>query len=125
MVDLYPEYDDSVLVLNPLGRIDGTNAKAFEEALLGRIDAGDTQILMNFEGINYISSAGLRVLLMAAKRTSQSAGPVGAVRGPGSHPGSLQVLRILGDHPDPRGSTAGAEHLLALSRLCSVSHHVA
>ena len=31
MVDLYPEYDDSVLVLNPLGRIDGTNAKAFEE----------------------------------------------------------------------------------------------
>ena len=74
MVDLYPEYDDSVLVLNPLGRIDGTNAKAFEEALLGRIDAGDTQILMNFEGINYISSAGLRVLLMAAKRTSQSSG---------------------------------------------------
>ena len=74
MVDLYPEYDDSVLVLNPLGRIDGTNAKAFEEALLGRIEAGDTQILMNFEGINYISSAGLRVLLMAAKRTSQSDG---------------------------------------------------
>ena len=74
MVDLYPEYDDSVLVLNPLGRIDGTNAKAFEEALLGRIEAGDNQILMNFEGINYISSAGLRVLLMAAKRTSQAAG---------------------------------------------------
>ncbi len=74
MVDLYPEYDNSVLVLNPLGRIDGTNAKAFEEALLGRIDAGDNNILMNFEGINYISSAGLRVLLMAAKRTSQSAG---------------------------------------------------
>ena len=74
MVDLYPEYDDSVLVLNPLGRIDGTNAKAFEEALLGRIDAGDSQILMNFEGINYISSAGLRVLLMAAKRTSQAKG---------------------------------------------------
>ncbi len=74
MVDLYPEYDNSILVLNPLGRIDGTNAKAFEEALLGRIDAGDNNILMNFEGINYISSAGLRVLLMAAKRTSQSAG---------------------------------------------------
>ncbi len=74
MVDLYPEYDDSVLVLNPLGRIDGTNAKAFEEALLGRIEAGDHQILLNFEGINYISSAGLRVLLMAAKRTSQAKG---------------------------------------------------
>lgn len=74
MVDLYPEYDDAVLVLNPLGRIDGTNAKAFEEAMLGRIDAGDSKILMNFEGINYISSAGLRVLLMAAKRSSQSGG---------------------------------------------------
>ncbi len=74
MVDLYPEYDNAVLVLNPLGRIDGTNAKAFEEALLNRIEAGDHNILMNFEGINYISSAGLRVLLMAAKRTSQSKG---------------------------------------------------
>lgn len=74
MVDLYPEYDNSVLVLNPLGRIDGTNAKEFEDALLGRISAGDSQILMNFEGINYISSAGLRVLLMAAKRTSQADG---------------------------------------------------
>ena len=63
-----------MLVLNPLGRIDGTNAKSFEEAVLGRIDAGDTQILMNFEGINYISSAGLRVLLMAAKRTSEASG---------------------------------------------------
>ena len=74
MVDLYPEYDEAVLVLNPLGRIDGTNAKAFEEAMLGRIDAGDSNILMNFEGINYISSAGLRVLLMAAKRSSQAGG---------------------------------------------------
>ena len=74
MVDLYPEYDNSVLVLNPLGRIDGTNAKEFEDALLGRISAGDSQILMNFEGINYISSAGLRVLLMAAKRTNQADG---------------------------------------------------
>ncbi len=74
MIDLYPEYADAVLVLNPLGRIDGTNARAFEEAVLGRIEAGDHQILMNFEGINYISSAGLRVLLMAAKRTSQAGG---------------------------------------------------
>lgn len=74
MVDLYPEYDDAVLVLNPLGRIDGTNAKAFEEAMLARIEAGDSNILMNFEGVNYISSAGLRVLLMAAKRSSQSGG---------------------------------------------------
>ena len=74
MVDLYPEYSESVLVLNPLGRIDGTNAKEFEDALLGRIAAGDSQILMNFEGINYISSAGLRVLLMAAKRTTQAKG---------------------------------------------------
>ncbi len=74
MVDLYPEYSESVLVLNPLGRIDGTNAKEFEDALLGRIEAGDAQILMNFEGVNYISSAGLRVLLMAAKRTTQAQG---------------------------------------------------
>ena len=105
MVDLYPEYDDSVLVLNPLGRIDGTNAKAFEEALLGRIDAGDNQILMNFEGINYISSAGLRVLLMAAKRTSQSAGQL-ALCGVQDHiqevfkfSGFAEIIPIHDDRP--------------------------
>ena len=34
MLDLQAEIDDGILVLNPSGRIDSANAKAYEEALL-------------------------------------------------------------------------------------------
>ena len=107
MVDLYPEYSESVLVLNPLGRLDGTNAKEFEEALLGRIDAGDHQILMNFEGVNYISSAGLRVLLMAAKRTTQQKGQFALCAVQAHIQEVFQVsgfAEIIPIHPDRNGA---------------------
>ena len=74
MLDLQAEYDDGLLVLNPSGRIDSANARAFEETLFEQIGAGHTNILMNCEAANYISSAGLRVLLMASKRTGKAAG---------------------------------------------------
>lgn len=74
MLDLQDEFDDDVLVLNPTGRIDGANAKEYEETLIGRIGAGHTKILMDCESVNYISSAGLRVLLMTSRRATESAG---------------------------------------------------
>ncbi len=73
-LDLQDEYEDGVLILNPTGRIDGANAKAYEEALLDQISAGHTKILVNCEAVSYISSAGLRVLLMASRRAGESAG---------------------------------------------------
>ena len=74
MLDLHDEYDDDILVLNPSGRIDGGTAKAYEETLLERIANGHTKILLNCESVNYISSAGLRVLLMASRRAGEQAG---------------------------------------------------
>ena len=59
---------------SPSGRIDGANAKQYEETLLERIAAGHTKILVNCEAVNYISSAGLRVLLMASRRAGEAAG---------------------------------------------------
>ncbi len=58
---------DSVVVI-PAGRIDGSTASPFQEALLKLIDEGTGAIVVDFEQIDYISSAGLRVLLLAAKR---------------------------------------------------------
>ena len=74
MLDLQPEFDDDVLVLNPSGRIDGATAKEYEDSLLGRIAEGQSKILLNCEAVEYISSAGLRVLLMASKRAGDAAG---------------------------------------------------
>ena len=49
------------------GRVDGANALEFQEALEAAISPDDTGVVLDFEGISYISSAGLRVVLLVAK----------------------------------------------------------
>ncbi len=48
------------------GRLDTTTAPELEAALTGSLD-GVTALTMDFAGLEYISSAGLRVLLSAQK----------------------------------------------------------
>lgn len=50
------------------GRIDGTTAPQLEESLRGTIDAGGTRIAADLSGVQYLSSAGLRVFLATLRR---------------------------------------------------------
>ena len=43
------------------------NARDFEEALQTAISTDDNTVVMDFEDLSYISSAGLRVILLIAK----------------------------------------------------------
>ena len=65
---------DGVLAIAPQGRLDSNSAPELEELLLGRIESGNTKMIVDFSAIHYVSSAGLRVLLMAAKRTRAANG---------------------------------------------------
>ncbi|WP_419918280.1 STAS domain-containing protein [Candidatus Poriferisocius sp.] len=56
-----------VLVINASGRVDGSNASDLLESLQGLFDPADQKVILNLAGLEYISSAGLRVLLMAAQ----------------------------------------------------------
>jgi anti-sigma B factor antagonist len=59
----------SVVLVKPTGRIDQSNAAAFEAALAplwGRPDVA--ALLLDFSGVEYISSVGLRVLMIAARQ---------------------------------------------------------
>jgi anti-anti-sigma factor len=64
---------DTVIVA-PVGRIDSTTSDAVEKALNAALDAGERKLVVDFSGVDYISSAGLRVLLVAAKRLSGGRG---------------------------------------------------
>lgn len=55
------------LTLKVDGRVDTTNAKEFEEIITNSLD-GVKELIMDFESLEYISSAGLRVMLMAIKK---------------------------------------------------------
>lgn len=65
---------DDILILTPRGRIDSSNAAEFERLLTEQLDAGCQRLVLDFSGLDYISSAGLRVVLLAGKKLRISQG---------------------------------------------------
>ena len=54
------------LTVKVTGRLDTTTAPELEAEVMGAI-SGVTKLVLNFEALEYLSSAGLRVLLQAQK----------------------------------------------------------
>ncbi|TSA23812.1 MAG: anti-sigma factor antagonist [Bacteroidetes bacterium] len=61
-------------VINITGRLDTTNYSVLEKKLMELIDAGEIRLLVNLSKMDYVSSSGLRILLMALKRISMVKG---------------------------------------------------
>lgn len=55
------------LILHTEGRVDGTNAVDFQNQLENAIRGNDQPVVLDFENLSYISSAGLRAILVVAK----------------------------------------------------------
>lgn len=66
--DIKWERIQDILVAIVLGRIDGSNADEFQRALAEGIQPDDRALLLDFERVAYISSAGLRVCLAMARQ---------------------------------------------------------
>ena len=66
-MEVSAERQDGVLSVRVEGRIDGTNVRQFEETIRTAIEDGDRAVIMDFEQLVYISSSGLRAVLMTAK----------------------------------------------------------
>ncbi len=73
-MDIHQDHQGRVLVVAPVGRIDSTTSEALEQALTTALDRGERQLVVDFEGVGYISSVGLRVLLVAARRIREGHG---------------------------------------------------
>ena len=59
---------DGVTIVSPQGRIDTTTSGSVEDALRHAVDGGARRLVVDLAGVQYISSAGLRVFLVLAKR---------------------------------------------------------
>lgn len=66
-MNISKSYVHPVDLLSVEGKIDANNSKELEEILLNTISRGSTKILLDLQGLEYISSSGLRALLMAVK----------------------------------------------------------
>ncbi len=61
------EREGATLIAKTEGRVDGSNAREFQDALEEAIEATDRAVVLDMENLSYISSAGLRVILLTAK----------------------------------------------------------
>ena len=66
-MDVVVQEAQGAVMVAPTGRLDATNAREFEERLGPCIGAGHLRIVLDFAGLEYISSAGLRSILSTAK----------------------------------------------------------
>ena len=73
---LTEEKHNQVAVLCIDGRIDPGTSPEFEAALLGMIQRGERSVVLDFAKVGYISSAGLRVLLIGAKKMKDCQGSI-------------------------------------------------
>ena len=59
---------EGILIAAPIGRIDGNNYIEVQNALESGIDPDEHAMILDFAQLGYISSAGLRVCLIIAKK---------------------------------------------------------
>ncbi|HEV2170895.1 MAG TPA: STAS domain-containing protein [Candidatus Binatus sp.] len=60
--------DGGILILLPAGRIDNETSPVFQARLLASLAAAGAAVLVDFSGVDYISSAGLRALMMGSRQ---------------------------------------------------------
>ena len=59
---------ENCLIVSISGRLDTTNYTTLEKKLMNWIDKGEQHILVDCAKLNYVSSSGLRVFLVALKK---------------------------------------------------------
>ncbi|MBP5664767.1 MAG: STAS domain-containing protein [Clostridia bacterium] len=70
MLNLSSTVENGKAVITAEGKIDTVTAPELENEICGVIP-GITGLVIDFAGVNYISSAGLRVLLRAQKKMAE------------------------------------------------------
>ena len=94
---------EGALILSLQGRLDTNTSELFEERMMAIIDAGNNRLVVDLTDLDYVSSAGLRVLLMGAKRLKNEKGRL-ALCGLRDHirevfevSGFLEILTVVDD----------------------------
>jgi anti-sigma B factor antagonist len=75
-MDIESRLDGGVVVATLKGRMDALTAPEFDSWFSARVQAGENRLVLDMGGLGYISSAGLRSLLAAAKRIKADTGTI-------------------------------------------------
>ncbi len=72
------ERQSTVVVLTPEGSLNSVDSPQLEEVVFRVIEEGETRLLIDLSKVSYISSRGLRVFLLAAKKMAETSGRLAA-----------------------------------------------
>jgi len=84
---------NGVLTVHLSGRLDASSAQDVGEKLNSQVDVGHYRLVLDFSGVDYLSSAGIRILLALKKRVDKLKGDVKLAC---VQPYPLDVLKISG-----------------------------
>ena len=75
-MDFAYELSGDVVIVRLSGRLDSSTAQSAEEDFVRLLAGGALHLAIDLSNLEYISSAGLRVLLVVAKRLQQAKGRI-------------------------------------------------
>jgi anti-sigma B factor antagonist len=84
---------NGVTIISLVGQIDAMTAPSITEFIQKQVASGNINIVADLSGVDYTSSAGLRVLLGAVKETRSQSGDIRLV---GIQPDVQKVLTLSG-----------------------------
>ncbi|HEY1797886.1 MAG TPA: STAS domain-containing protein [Stellaceae bacterium] len=91
-MDIERDNDGDVAIFRLSGRFDSA-AAGFAEGGLGSAVTGTPRLVLDLSGLDYISSAGLRVILVLARKVQQAAGKLALF---GLRPTVREVFTVSG-----------------------------
>lgn len=90
-INFEEKIDIAVVSIN--GNVDALTAGELTEFLHQKIDSGHSKVVIDLSGVDFMSSAGLRAILMALKETRRNDGDL---RLAGAQSGVDKVLKMSG-----------------------------
>jgi anti-anti-sigma factor len=96
VVEVKEEKKGDILILRMRGRLDAVSSPSAEKRVFESINSGQSKLLLDFAGVSYLSSAGMRMLLSTTKKLKSLSGRLVVC---GVTANVMDVLKISGfDH---------------------------
>lgn len=73
-MDIAERTEGAAVVVSLNGRLDGATAPDLEATIVAIVERGDVRVALDCAEMGYVSSAGLRALLVSARKCQQGGG---------------------------------------------------
>lgn len=75
-MEIQTKKETTATIVTVEGKLDALSAPEYEKGLIELISGGELRLIVDFQGLTYISSAGLRSILSTAKVLKGKAGKI-------------------------------------------------